>query len=142
MLGDVEDLERLYAGPLGESPGGVTVGRFVRFLDTAGGRDVRNRATHTVLFRWPRWGVDFERRLWWFVHPRAAAGRFRVTVGASRWRDAEVLRLDYDVSRVGWIRRNLYDEVKPLPDGRVIGIGGVNAERGRGDHFWFELRPR
>lgn len=133
------DLESLYAGPVGAAPAGITVGRFLGFLDTPGGRDVRNRVTHTVLFRWPRWGVDFDRRLWWFVDPRVAAGRFRVTVGPSRWRDAVVLRLDYDVSRVAWIRRTLYDEVKPLSDGRIIGIGGINAERGRGDHFWFEL---
>jgi hypothetical protein len=132
----IDDLERLYAGPLGAPPAGITRGRFLGFLPPARRFD---RATHTVLFRWPRWGIDFERRLWWFVGRRLAAGRFRVSVGPSRWRDGEVLRLDYDVSRVGWFRRILYDEVKPLPDGRIIGIGGINAGRGRGDHFWFEL---
>ena len=37
------------------------------------------------------------------------------------------------------VRNHHKSEVKPLADGRIIGIGGINAERGRGDHFWFEL---
>lgn len=137
MLGD---LETLYRGPLGEPPRGVTRGTFLGFLDTPGGRDWRHRALHTLLFRWPRWGVDFDRRLWWFGSPRFAAGRFTSTLGPSRWRDATVLRLDYSASRSAFGRRILYDELKPLPDGRIIGIGGINADRGAGDHFWFELR--
>ena len=34
----------------------------------------------------------------------------------------------------------LYDELKPLPDGSVLGLGGINGERGSGDHFFFLLR--
>ena len=137
----LEPMERLYAGELGPTPRGITRGTFVGFLDTPGGRDWRNRALHTLVFRWPRWGVDFDRCLWWFGHPRAAVGRFTATIGPSRWRDATVLRLDYSRSRSRWAGRNLYDEIKPLPDGRIIGIGGINAARGTGDHFWFELSP-
>jgi hypothetical protein len=134
------ELEHLYAGPLGPLPTGATVGTFVGFLDSPGGRNVWNRATHTVLFRWPAWGVDFEHRTWWCLRPGMRWARFTATVGPSRWRDAEVFRLEYSESRSSWIRRTLYDELKPLPDGRVIGIGGVNKDRGRGDHFWFELQ--
>ncbi|HUH05809.1 MAG TPA: hypothetical protein VML75_27660 [Kofleriaceae bacterium] len=138
----MEELESLYLAPLGESPRGITDGSFLGFLDTRGGRDPRHRAMHTLLFRWPRWGIDFDRRLWWFVHPRLAAGRFTATVGPSRWRETTVLRLEYAPSRAPWADRILYDELKPLPDGRIIGIGGINADRGAGDHFWFEVQPR
>lgn len=134
------DLEPLYAGPLGPLPTGTLVGRFVDFVDSPGGRNRLNRAAHTVLFRWPAWGIDFERRLWWVLRPGLRWARFSATRGPSRWRDAEVYRLEYTPSRSAWMRRTLYDELKPLPDGRVIGIGGVNQERGQGDHFWFELR--
>ena len=103
-----DEMEELYAGPLGEAPVGVTVGRFIGFLDTVGGREPRNRAVHTLLFRWPPCGVDFERRRWWLVRPRLLVARFTVTAGPSRWRDAEVLRLEYGASRSAFVRRTLY----------------------------------
>lgn len=33
----------------------------------------------------------------------------------------------------------LYDEVMPIRDQLVLGLGGVNAARDRGDHFFFEV---
>jgi hypothetical protein len=33
----------------------------------------------------------------------------------------------------------LYDEVKPLGPDLCLGIGGINARVGRGDHFFFAL---
>jgi hypothetical protein len=33
----------------------------------------------------------------------------------------------------------LYDEVKPLSADLLLGLGGVNAETGEGDHFFFTL---
>jgi hypothetical protein len=138
---DLAELERLFTGPLGPVPTRCLQGRFLGFLDTPGAHDPRNRAMQTVMFKWPRFGVDFARHLWWFLDPRLAAGRFRVEVGRSRWRDTEVLRLVYDVSKLPFpIRNLLYDEVKPLPSGRILGLGGINAGRGAGDHFFFELR--
>ena len=139
---DSDELERLFAGPLGEAPLGCQRGHFIRFVDSPGGRSRFNRAVHTLLFRWPRFGIDFDRDVWWFVDGRLRAGHFRIERGPSRWRDAEVLRLHYEQSR--WpapIRNLLYDELKPLPDGRILGLGGINADRGPGDHFWFELGP-
>jgi hypothetical protein len=35
----------------------------------------------------------------------------------------------------------LYDEVKMLSPSLCLGIGGINAARGRGDHFFFALVP-
>lgn len=134
------ELEDLYAGPLGAAPAGVYRGRFLGFLDTPGARDPFNRTMQTLMFVWPRWGIDFRRRLWWFGRPELAAGRFEATRGHSRWRDAEVYRLEYETSRLpGPVKGLLYDEVKTLPDGKVIGLGGTNAPQGRGDHFFFSL---
>ena len=39
------------------------------------------------------------------------------------------------------VRGMLYDELKPLADGRVLGLGGINAGAGEGEHFFFELSP-
>jgi hypothetical protein len=139
---DLSALERLYAGPLGEIPAGCRRGRFLGFVDSPGGRALRHRAVHTILFRWPRFGIDLDRRRWWFVDPRVGAGSFRTSIGPSRWRDTEVVRLEYDVSRLpGPIRGLLYDELKPLPDGQILGLGGIAAPRGAGDHFFFALDP-
>lgn len=136
-------LEALYAGPLAElPPAGLYQGEFLGFLDTAGARRPHTRIIDTVLFRWPRFGIDFDRRLWWFVDPRLAVGRFRTSVGPSQWRVTETVRLYYDVSLLpAPVREILYDEVKTLPDGRVLGLGGTAGGPGLGDHFWFELSP-
>jgi hypothetical protein len=135
----MEAFERTFREvPLGAPPTGVFVGRHRGFLLTAGARRLDVRALDTVLFVWPEWGIDFDRNLWWFGRREFATGRFRVERGPSRWRDAEVYQLHYDVSRLP-IRGLLYDEVKTLEPDRAIGIGGTNHPRGRGDHFWFEL---
>jgi hypothetical protein len=60
--------------------------------------------------------------------------------GRSRWRDTETVRLHYEVSRLpGPVRAVLYDEVKVLSPSLCLGIGGINAARGRGDHFFYAL---
>ncbi len=136
------ELEALYLGPLAEPPpSGLYQGAFLGFLDNPGARRTHTRVVDTLLFRWTRFGIDFDRRLWWFVDPRLAAGRFRTSIGPSQWRVTETVRLHYEDSLLpGPVRNLLYDEVKPLPDGRVLGLGGLDAGPGQGDHFWFELR--
>lgn len=138
-LGDLEArFLREEPAPL---PTGRVVGRFLGFVDSPGAARPLVRALDTVLFRALRWGLDFGSQRWWFEHPRLAAGHFRVVLGPSRWRDTRVWQLHYDASRLP-LRRVLYDEVKPLSDGRVLGLGGVNADRGEGDHFFFDLTKR
>lgn len=135
-----DDYERLYREPLAGLPVGNTVGEFRGFVADGGARRPAVRALDSALFVWPRWGIDFRTERWWFVRPGLQLGHFRLARGPSRWRDAEVFQVHYDVSRLP-LRGVLYDEVKPLEDGRVIGLGGVNRERGVGEHFWFELSP-
>lgn len=137
-----DELERTYGGPLAAPAlSGVFEGRFLRFLDTRGAHRLPTRVMDTLLFDWTRFGIDFDRRLWWFGWPGAGIGRFRDSPGPSRWRDTDVLRLEYDVSRLpSPVRKLLYDEIKPLDDDHALGLGGLDAPRGEGDHFWFELR--
>lgn len=119
---------------------GLVRGSFLGPVDSPAARRLHVRALDALLFRIVRWGLDLDAQRWWFEHPRLAAGHFRVVLGPSRWRDTRVLQLHYDVSRLP-VRGILYDELKPLPDGRILGLGGVDAGRGEGDHFFFELTP-
>ncbi|HJL18214.1 MAG TPA: hypothetical protein RMH99_21300 [Sandaracinaceae bacterium LLY-WYZ-13_1] len=94
-------------------------------------------------FEWNRFGIDFDRRLWFFWTRRLAMGRFEPRVHRSRWRDTDAIGLHYEVSRLpAFVRGVLYDEVKPLSERWMLGIGGMNGERGVGDHFWFALERR
>ena len=140
-----DELEALYTAP---GPRIVPAGRFhgeaLHRCDSAAGRSLLWRAVGKLAFGWMPFGVDFERRLWYFLHRRVALGRFELRPGPSRWRPAErIIQLHYEPSRLpGLIRRQLYDEVKPLSEELCLGIGGLNAERGQGDHFFFALRRR
>ena len=121
-------------------PSGVFRGRVLCRLDTPGARDRLWAPSQKVAFEWLPFGVDFDRRLWFFFEPRFGVGRFEPRVERSRWRDTDVVTLRYDVSRLPRpVRRVLYDEVKPLDGDRLLGIGGINAGPGRGDHFFFAL---
>jgi hypothetical protein len=131
---------RFIEGELAPLPSGLVVGRFLGFVSSRGAARPIVRALDTICFRAVRWGLDLDRQRWWFEHARLATAHFRIEEGPSRWRPTRVLRLHYDVSRLP-IRGVLYDELKPLPDGRILGLGGVNAERGEGDHFFFDLAP-
>lgn len=137
-LGALEDMYR--AAPLAPMPRGLFRGRVLMPVDSPLARSARGRMTLMPFARTPIWGIDFTRHAWFFVSPRYRIGRFRAELGPSRWRDADVLRLTYDVSRLPHlIRRGLYDEIKPLGEGLCLGLGGLNAERGAGDLFFFEL---
>lgn len=137
----LDDLERTFAeAELLPLPGGLVRGHFLGYVDSRGARRPHVRALDTLMFRALRWGLDLDDQRWWFEHPRARAARFRVVEGPSRWRDTRVLQLHYDGSRLPF-RGVLYDEVKPLADGRILGLGGIDAPRGEGDHFFFELVP-
>jgi hypothetical protein len=131
---------RFASSELAPMPKGLVRGRFLGWIDSRGARRTSVRVMDTLLFRAVRWGLDLDAQRWWFEHPRLAAGHFRVVTGPSRWRDTRVHQLHYDVSRLP-VSGILYDELKPLSGGRVLGMGGLNAGRGDGDHFFFELEP-
>lgn len=136
------ELERIYAeaAPL-QMPAGCHHARHLAWTDS--GRRSPWRPLLTLPFSWAPFGVDFDRRLWFFGHPALALGRFEPRVGPSRWRETETVGLFYHPSRLpGPVRAVLYDEVKPLSPGLCLGLGGVNGPPGRGDLFFFSLQRR
>lgn len=136
-LGALEELYR--TAPLGPMPRGAFRGEVLMPVDSRFARSVRGRMVLMPFARAP-FGIDFAEKTWFFFSPRARIGRFRAELGPSRWRDTDVLRLEYDVSRLPRpIRRVLYDEVKPLSEGVCLGLGGANAGRDAGDLFFFAL---
>lgn len=137
----IEELETVYRGqdPL-HVPAGLFRAVHLGWVDNRRARRRRVRAGLAPLFVLPPFGIDFRSRRWWFYYPRLQAGSFIPTAGPSRWRDAEVLRLTYDVSRLPRpLRSRLYDELKPLSPNLCLGMGGVNADKGRGDLFYFGM---
>ncbi|MBZ0119898.1 MAG: hypothetical protein K8H88_23115 [Sandaracinaceae bacterium] len=140
-------LDSLYERPMHERPGALEPvtgryrGHFLRWIDNAGARKPLWRLSEGLGFGVLPFGIDFDRRLWFFFDRRVAMGRFDLRAERSRWRDTQAFCLHYEVSRLpALVRGVLYDEVKPLSQGWLLGIGGVNAERGLGDHFYFALR--
>jgi len=137
----VDELETLFGheARIGV-PRGCHRGHFLAWLDPPPAQRKRWRWPQRVGFQWTPFGVDFDRGLWFFFHPAVAIGRFEPSVEPSRWRETEAVVLRYEGSRLPfWFRRILYDEVKPLSEGLVLGIGGSNEGRGWGDHFFFAL---
>ncbi len=143
------ELEALWLRPVELSlPRGRYRGRVLHRLDNATARSKRWRWSQRAGFEWLPFGIDFDRRLWTFGSREWGIGRFDVRLGPSRWRDTEAIGLRYGPSRLPTaVRELLYDEVKPLDDRWMLGIGGMNAGPGVGDHFFFSLerigaRPR
>ena len=136
------ELEELWrTSEPGPAPLGCFRGEFLRFIDAPGARRLHVRALDTLGFRTVPFGIDFDRGRWWFGHPRLRVGHFTLSEGPSRWRNTLSQRLDYSVSRLpGAVKDQLYDEVKQLTGSLALGLGGLNAGPGEGDHFFFALR--
>jgi hypothetical protein len=135
------DLEAMFRDtPRGPDPAGVFRGQFLTWIDSPGARRPDVRVLDSLMFRATPFGVDFDRNSWWFFRPSLRAGRFEPRLGPSRWRPTDCWQLHYEVSRLPTpIRALLYDEVKPISSSVILGLGGTNHDRGRGDHFWFSL---
>lgn len=135
------ELEELYLEARSvQIPTGWFRGHHLTWLNTPGARHPLWRPLETAMFQLTPFGVDFTARRWFFWSRRVAAGSFTPHPGPSRWRDTETVCLEYGVSRLpGPVRGLLYDEVKPLGEDLCLCIGGINAERDSGDHFFFAL---
>lgn len=121
-------------------PRGSYRGTFLHYLDTRGAKRWHWRAFYELAFRLSRFGVEFDTQRWSFGLPSLQIAHFEPRLQSSRWRDTQVVALHYQTSRLpGIIRGLLYDEIKPLSDDLILGLGGVNAERDDGDHFFFAL---
>lgn len=135
------ELEKAWTLPVDLStPRGVYRGHTLERIDHPTSRRPLWRFSQRLGFVWIPFGVDFDRQLWFFFNGRVAMGRFEMRAGDSRWRDTNAISLTYEGSRLpGFVRNVLYDEVKPLSERLSLGIGGINRERGCGEHFFFAL---
>lgn len=121
-------------------PKGVFRGRHLSWLDTPAARDPILRPVEDLFFARLPWWLDFDRQQWFWFARALGVGHFHPSVGPSRWRDTETLRLLYDDRRLpGFVNAWLYDEVKPLGDELCLGLGGISGPRDRGDQFFFAL---
>lgn len=129
------ELEAIYAdAPVAPLPTGVWRGHYLQELPM----NPAERLLARAMFKWPTFGLDLDACGWWFVRPTRVVGHFAPLPGRSRWRDADVIRLDY--AQTPWpLRRVLYDELKPLGDDAILGIGGINRDGPRGAWFFFAL---
>ncbi len=137
----VGHLDSVYRRPVElTAPEGVYRGHALARIEHATSRQPLWRWSERIGFEWTPFGIDFDRRVWFFGGRTLALGRFEPRAHRSRWRDTRAIGLHYEISRLpGLVRRALYDEVKPLSPRWMIGIGGMNGERGVGDHFYFAL---
>lgn len=137
----LNQLESLWARPTAlPPPRGRYRGHVLRRIDHETSRRARWLWTERIAFEWIPFGIDFDRRLWFFITGHLAMARFEARPGPSRWRDAEAIGLSYGPSKLPHVVRSvLYDEVKPLSGRLVLGIGGISRARGEGEHFFFAL---
>lgn len=135
------DLEHLYAEPCAvATPSGVWRGRHLLWLDTAAAQQVILRPLEELVFARLPWCIDFDRRRWFWLGLPVGLGHFSPSIGPSRWRDTQTIRLLYDDRALpGFVNQFLYDEVKPISDDVCLGLGGISAARGEGEQFFFAL---
>lgn len=78
--------------------------------------------------------------VWYFLHPALTIGRFTPRIQPSVWRNTTALALDYSASRLpSPVRSLLYDEIKPVAKGLLLGIGGFGPPGRRLELFLFSL---
>lgn len=141
----IEELEALYRdSPLLALPQrGTYRGVYLKRLNNPGANGRSYRWFQWAMFDLTPFGLNFHDGWgdWYFFHPALAVGKFVPRSERSRWRDTPTHTLNYESSRLpAPARRVLYDELKPLSDELMLGLGGVNAGRDQGDHFFFALQ--
>ena len=139
---DSNDFERLYQeGDVARVPRGIFAGRHLAWVGSADPTAPILRPVLELFFRRLVFHVDFDRSQWFWFSRSLGLGHFSASIGPSRWRDTETIRMLYDDRRLpGFVNQWLYDEVKPLSDDLCLGLGGVSGRRGEGERFFFALR--
>ncbi|MGE0872774.1 MAG: hypothetical protein AB7P03_29740 [Kofleriaceae bacterium] len=134
-LASLDQLETLYAtAPPAPLPRGIWRGHYLHEHPMAFGE----RAVARAMFKWTRFGLDLDEHCWWLGHRSLRVARFRPRLARSRWRHTDVIRLDYRETRPRRLRGVLYDELKPLANGSILGLGGINRTS---PWFFFALEP-
>jgi len=125
---DASDLEKLYRDVgVSRVPRGIFAGRHLAWVETRDPTAPLLRPVLELFFRRLEFHIDFDRSQWFWFARSLGVGHFSPSIGPSRWRDTETIRM-------------LYDEVKPLSDDLGLGLGGISRRRGEGERFFFALR--
>lgn len=115
-------------------PGGVWQGHYLRELPMSLPKRLLSRA----MFKRRMFGLDLNYNRWWFRDNSRLLAHFEPHVGRSRWRDTEVVQVRYERTGPALLKGMLYDELKPLDDRTILGLGG--SKRG-GAWFYFVMTP-
>lgn len=119
-------------------------GHVLKRFDNPGAVELWNTISQMILFELIPFGINFYNGTgdWFFFDPGFSTGDFEMRTQNSRWRYTESIGFYYhNADLPAFIKQSLYDEIKPVGDGHYLGIGGINAEKDRGDHFYFLLEP-
>ncbi len=141
---NMTQLEELYArdGDITIPTSGSYKGVYLKRLSNPGADNLFNRVSQWAAFDAMSFGLNFypDYGDWFFYHSSVAMGRFTPRIEQSRWRDTNTITLNYQVSKLpSPVRNVLYDEIKPMTDSLLLGMGGLNRDRDVGDHFFFAI---
>ena len=141
---DLARLEELYLQKVDIAipQSGAYQGTYLKRLDNPGANNSFNVVLQWAMFDLTPFGLNFfsDHGDWYFFHPSLAMGKFIPRRERSRWRDTETITLNYETSRLPKpIRSMLYDEIRPLSENIMLGIGGLNADKDKGDLFFFAI---
>jgi hypothetical protein len=131
------ELERLYAAPSTLAiPSGRYEGCFLQRTAGWGHAGLLVRSAVALGFSTLPFGIDFDRRVWRLAGGAVVAGRFELQPAPSRWRPTRTLAMHYEPSRLPtFVRALLYDEVKPIDEDLLLGLGCI----AQSDLFFFAL---
>lgn len=140
----LSELESIYQNPFPQQqpPPGIYKGTWLKRINSTGAKNPLFMVPQWFLFDVLPYGIEFTNKggIWFFMNPALRIGRFSSNIGPSRFRNTECTRMFYNESDVpSPISRLLYDEVKVLSPSLLLGLGGMNFEKGEGDHFYFAL---
>jgi len=132
-MGQLEQVWSMY--PCAPLPGGMWQATYLEEFPMTPTKKLLARA----LFKWRLFGLDLNTHKWWFKDATRAVVEFDPQHGPSRWRDADVIQLHYETTGPRLFRGMLYDELKPLNENCILGIGGSNQDNAQGAWFFFAL---
>ena len=132
----LSQLEQVWSElPCAPLPTGLWQGAYLAELPMSRPKRFLARA----LFKRRLFGINLDAHKWWFRDASSTLVEFAPRPGNSRWREADVIQLHYERTGPILFRTMLYDELKPLNENCILGLGGSNHDDARGTWFFFTL---
>ncbi len=122
-------------------PAGCARGRLLAWVPGPATRHPLWRPLLAAMFQLSPFGLDYDRRCWFFGLRPLCSAHFDISLGASRWRPGPCYRLHYDSSSLPQaVRNRLYDEIKPLTPDLGLGLAGLHFKGRPVPVFYFALQ--